>query len=568
MSDVLLVQPPIRDFYLTAKRTIPYGLACIAASLEAAGFSVTILDALASPRSRRLNIPDEMAYLSQYYPNADISPFGLFHEFKHFGYSFEHIGKQAKASGAWLVGISSLFTAYSAEALHTADVVKAWLPSCRIVMGGHHPTAMPAQEMRCESVDYVIRGEGEASLPQLAEILKTTTTPSESALAEIPGIVFRKQDGALHISPPTWIENLDDTPLPALHLITGKHYRRNRRASTVIVAARGCPMTCSYCSLGKNAPVPYRRRGIASVLAEMERALYRDHAGFIDFEDENLSLDRNWFMTLLSEIHTRFSGTNLELRAMNGLFPASLDNAMVSAMKSAGFKTLNLSLGSSAPDQQRRFHRPDLRTAFEQAVNLAETYEMTAVGYIIAGAPFQNPQDSVDDLLYLASQRVLAGVSIYYPSPGSDDYRLCQKLNILPEHLSRMRATALPLSHTTSRLEAVTLLRLGRLLNFMKSMKDQDIEFTDHSATATRHFPAIPRQEAGIQLVRMFLKDGRLRGITPDGDMYEPPFAMPLTLRFRDGIRSCSLKGVTHRSSSVLAKPVLTHRPDMFLPCS
>ena len=40
MPDILLIQPPIKDFYLTRKRTVPYGLACLAASLEQAGFSV------------------------------------------------------------------------------------------------------------------------------------------------------------------------------------------------------------------------------------------------------------------------------------------------------------------------------------------------------------------------------------------------------------------------------------------------------------------------------------------------------------------------------------------------
>lgn len=30
--DVVLLQPPIRDYYLTAKRTIPYGLARLVAS--------------------------------------------------------------------------------------------------------------------------------------------------------------------------------------------------------------------------------------------------------------------------------------------------------------------------------------------------------------------------------------------------------------------------------------------------------------------------------------------------------------------------------------------------------
>ena len=46
MPDILLIQPPIRDFYLTAKRTIPYGLACIAPQLIKSGFSVKILDGI------------------------------------------------------------------------------------------------------------------------------------------------------------------------------------------------------------------------------------------------------------------------------------------------------------------------------------------------------------------------------------------------------------------------------------------------------------------------------------------------------------------------------------------
>ncbi len=163
MTDVLLIQPPVRDFYATAKRSIPYGLASIAASLIQHGFSVEILDGLATSKSRNLTIPPEMDYLSRFYGNPDLSPFALFHQYRHFGYSFEHIGKLAKASGAFLIGISSLFTAYSPEALQTARAVKACHPSCKIVIGGHHPTALPEAVMACSVIDYAFRGEGEVS---------------------------------------------------------------------------------------------------------------------------------------------------------------------------------------------------------------------------------------------------------------------------------------------------------------------------------------------------------------------------------------------------------------------
>ena len=73
MPDILLIQPPIRDFYLTAKRTIPYGLACIASTLIKNGFSVEILDALATSKSRACELPPEMDYLRRYYPRPDRS---------------------------------------------------------------------------------------------------------------------------------------------------------------------------------------------------------------------------------------------------------------------------------------------------------------------------------------------------------------------------------------------------------------------------------------------------------------------------------------------------------------
>ncbi|NJL60196.1 MAG: radical SAM protein, partial [Desulfobacteraceae bacterium] len=123
MPDILLIQPPIRDFYLTVKRTIPYGLACIASELRRSGFSVEISDALATKKSRDIPFPQEMTFLESYYAAKDVSPFALFHGFRHFGHSFEHIGNIAKASDAFLVGISSLFTAYSNEALETAEIV-------------------------------------------------------------------------------------------------------------------------------------------------------------------------------------------------------------------------------------------------------------------------------------------------------------------------------------------------------------------------------------------------------------------------------------------------------------
>jgi hypothetical protein len=545
MTDVLLIQPPIRDFYLTAKRTVPYGLACIAAALTRQGFAVALVDALASRKSRPVDLPQELTDLSAFYGRPDASPFALFHGFRHFGASFEHIGRLAAECAAPLVGISALFTPYIGEALATAQAVKGRLPRCRVVLGGHHPTVAPESVLASEAVDYVLRGEGEASLPQLAAALRTG-----AELAAVPGIGYRRPDGTLHLNPPAVMRRLEEYPAPALDLLDRRRYRRHGRGSAVVVASRGCPMRCSYCSVGAGSWLPYRRRTVSAVLSEIEEAVGRQAAGFVDFEDENLALDRRWFMELLEGIVARFGAGALELRAMNGLYPPSLDPEVIAAMAAAGFKALNLSLGATQPQQLARFRRADVREAFDRALESAAAAGLTAVGYVIVGAPDQRAGDSLEDLLFLAERRVLAGVSVFYPAPGSADFDRCRHLGVLPTHYSRMRASALPIAHTTGRLETVTLLRLGRVLNFMKQLRDDGLPLPEPSVAAASGLDPGRRTESGRALLAGFLADGRIRGITPQGEIYPHRAAADLTAKFLGGLGRIPLAGVLAPSGS------------------
>lgn len=532
MTDILLIQPPVRDFYLTAKRTLPYGLSLIAGSLIRSGYSVDILDALATTKSKKMPWPSEMAGLDPYYGRPDISPFGLFHHFRHYGYGFEHIGREVRKRKPFLVGISSLFTAYSDMALKTAAVVKAHHPNAVVVLGGHHPTALPEAVMAHPEVDYVIRGEGEAALPRLVDAFK-----KNGDLSRVPGLVYRKPDGSLHVSAPAVVTDLDGVPPPAVHLVRMDYYRRKSGAQAVVIGSRGCPMSCSYCVMG-SGEIPYRRRSVASVFREIETAVTEWGAGFIDFEDENLSLDRDWFMDLLNRLIRRFGEARIELRAMNGLFAPSLDETVLRAMKRAGFRELNLSLGTCLEAQTARFKRPSTAAHVTRLLKSARKAGLTAVTYIIVGAPRQSSEASVDDLIYLAGLPTIAGVSVYYPAPGSADWELCRELNLLPQAPSLLRSAALPVSHTTTRRQSETLLRLGRILNFMKSLAAAGIPLPAPSdpAFAGQGLDVGDRRSVGLDLLARFLGDGVIRGMTPDGERYRHVADDALCRRFLAGI--------------------------------
>ncbi|MEE4114219.1 MAG: radical SAM protein [Desulfobacteraceae bacterium] len=531
MVDILLIQPPIADFYLTAKRTIPYGLASIAAAVVQSGLSVAILDALATGKSRVIEPPEAMDGLAAFYGRADRSPFGLFHQYRHHGYSLAHLARQVKASGAFLVGIASLFTAYSDMALAVARMAKASLPGCTVVLGGHHPTVLPAAVMAEPAVDLVLRGEGEVGLPALAMALT-----SGGNLSGVPGIVYRNPDGTLHIGEPALCRDPDQLPVPAFDLVRRTFYQRYGQESIVVTAGRGCPLKCSYCATGAGSWMGFRKRSVAAVLRELRAASAGRQVGFVDFEDENLAMDRRWFLELMEGIRDIFGDALPELRAMNGLFPPSLTEAVVRAMKLTGFKTLNLSLGSADAGQLQRFNRPDVRDAFGRALDFAQREGLSAVGYIIVGAPDQDPLSSVDDLLFLARRRVLAGVSVFYPAPGSADYERCRALGLLPGTFDGMRATALPIDQRTSRTDSVTLLRLGRLLNFIKSVETAGVPIPRPSPVDRRLAPSLDRFQVGLKLLAAFLWDGGIRGLEPDGTVYDHRVSTTLCRRFRKGL--------------------------------
>jgi hypothetical protein len=279
------------------------------------------------------------------------------------------------------------------------------------------------------------------------------------------------------------------------------------------------------------------------VIREIETQIKNNNIGFIDFEDENLCLNRDWFLELFAGIRRLTADRDIELRAMNGLYPPSLDEKIVSTMKAAGFRTLNLSLGSTDRDQLKRFQRPDTRESFENALDLAQAHDLDCVSYIIAAAPGQTAKSSLEDLLSLARRRTLIGLSIYYPAPGSLDFQVCQDKNILPKHFCLMRSTALPVEDSTSRTQAVTLLRLSRILNFMKDLANTHIPEPEAFPGRDTDLP-LDRQGLSRRLLQWFLFDGIIRGAGPDGRIFSHATDTNLTRQFVEQIKTIPIVGI------------------------
>jgi len=176
---ILLIQPPVRDFYQTPIRTQPIGLAYLAASLEQNSFEVEMLDCQVTTQKKSIPVPETFSHIKEFYPRGDLSPFRLFGEYYHFGLSYGEVTERIKQSNADAIGISSQFTPYCAEALNVASLVKSINPRLPVIMGGAHVSAVPEDVLMHPSVDYAVLGEAEDTLPLLLQHVKQNNLPDD-----------------------------------------------------------------------------------------------------------------------------------------------------------------------------------------------------------------------------------------------------------------------------------------------------------------------------------------------------------------------------------------------------
>ena len=471
---ILLIQPPIRDFYQTSIRTQPMGLSYLAASLQTQGHEVEIIDCQ-TEKKKSIAIPSELTYLRDFYPFNDRSPFKLYSGYYHFGMGWDEIRKKIEDSKADVFGISSSFTPYHGEALEIARIIKQWDRRKVVVMGGAHVSCDPEGVMKKPFVDYVILGEGEIRFPFLLEQIERGKI---GKVEEIDGIGYRA-NGEIRIHPlETFIQNLDSLSYPARELLDLDRYRIRKKRSTMIITSRGCPHSCAYCSTHLMMGASFRARTPEAIVNEMVGCQRRYGIQTFDIEDDNFTFDQERVKRLMSLIIETFGEGNLELSAMNGISSASLDGELLRLMKKAGFKTINLSFVSADPLTKRRMGRPKEATCFDEILREAERVGLQVIAYAISGMPGQRVEEMVDTLISLMGRKVLIGPSVYYPTPGTPLFRKCKKEGVLPLYPSQWRSSALPIeTKDFNRLDIVTLFRLARVINFIKGkMNERELE--------------------------------------------------------------------------------------------
>jgi radical SAM superfamily enzyme YgiQ (UPF0313 family) len=539
---ILLIQPPVEDFYQTTIRTLPVGLLYLAAALQHNGLEVEILDCQATTQKRVLDLPPEFAHLKRYYRPGNLSPFKLFSHYRHYGLSWEDIRERIRQSNAGIIGISSLFTPFYREARRVAAIAKELDPARPVIMGGAHVNACPEQVLGDPNVDFILLGEGERALPELVTALREGRY---GALDKIAGVGY-KTNGKRHIAEPgDLIEDIERLPLPARDLIDPARYTLGGKRLTMLITSRGCPYHCTFCSIFLTAGRQFRTRSINSILDEMTVCRARYGIEIFDIEDDNFSFDQKRATGILAAIREEFGEGQIELLAMNGISAANLSEPLVAEMKRSGFRSLNLALVTKDKQRQRAIKRPGSTGQFDRVVQKGAEAGLEMVNYVILGLPDSTIEEMIDSIIHLMEGPVLIGPSVFYATPGTESFQQCLERGLLPSpELALQRSTCFPVETPQfSRRDLATLFQLTRFLNFVKALLDaRGMETTEVPLAELLRSPHLPdvapqsaklytlahklgETDAGKWLARALLCHERMLGLqlvrrTPDGAIY------------------------------------------------
>jgi radical SAM superfamily enzyme YgiQ (UPF0313 family) len=184
-----------------------------------------------------------------------------------------------------LVGISSTTSTAVRAYRYARRVRDAGVP---VVMGGPHVTFLADEAM--DFCDYVVRNEGEETLVELVDYLH-----GRGSLDTILGLTYRDGRGqVVHNPSRPLLTSLTDLPWPDMSLVVGGEQVK----PTPILASRGCPFGCEFCSV----VLMFGRRVRTVEPVEVVKQIKKMEPGKLFFYDDNFFISKRRGKELLTEM--------------------------------------------------------------------------------------------------------------------------------------------------------------------------------------------------------------------------------------------------------------------------
>jgi len=292
----------------------------------------------------------------------------------------------------------SVITATHNAGMEVLENAKRVLPGVTTVLGGVHAHFMARSilEEHPQTVDFIIRGEGEYILPEALEHLGK---PDE--LRKVRGLVFVDGDDIVLNPPALRHQDLDILPT-AFDLLDWPTYRyfviENSRLGAV-ATSRGCPHGCTFCSQQVFWERTWRARAPAKVVDEIATLKNRFGVNVVLFSDEYPTASRKRWEELLDLLIKADLGVFLlmETRVEDIL----RDQDILWKYRRAGI--VHVYMGVEATDQDTLdLMKKDITVEqSRQALALVTQHGMVTETSLVLGFPHETPE-SINRTLEMA----------------------------------------------------------------------------------------------------------------------------------------------------------------------
>jgi radical SAM superfamily enzyme YgiQ (UPF0313 family) len=284
-----------------------------------------------------------------------------------------------------LVGLSAMTFQFD-TLLRVARFLRGRDPALKLAAGGYHASLM-ARELAAGDadlpLDFLIRGEGEATFRELVDSLKNP----KSDLSRIAGLSYRRGQTWRH-NPDRALLDLGTLPLPQREARLDQNFFFFDQSIDVVETSRGCPYDCKFCSITRMYGRTFRPFPLARILADLKAVRSRG-AQAVFFADDNLTFDIGHFRQLCRAIVDH--GLN-DLRYATQASAVGLARhpELVAEMKQANFWMVFVGFESMSAANLKGMHKPTSPEINRRAAALLRQHDMG----IIAGVIFGYPEDT------------------------------------------------------------------------------------------------------------------------------------------------------------------------------
>ncbi len=409
---VTLVRPPILKMTRSLSSfgvILPIGIAYVAAVLRREGHRIQVIDAPG-------------AALDLFRPQP--SPIGVL---ELNGLNPEEIVERIDAD-TQVIGISHMFLHEWPMVREIAERARARFPKATIVLGGENATAYRRWIFeQTDAVDCCVLGEGELTMAELVR-----RVAEGESLDDLTGIAMKRSRTPSNVPAlsPRAID-VDGFPRPAWDLFPVEDYMNvadtfgvNRGRSMPMLATRGCPYQCTFCSSPDMWTTRYVARDPADVVDEMASYVRRYGVENINFCDLTAFVKRDWALDFVTRLKEAKLDIAWQLPA--GTRSEALDHDVLALAYETGCRNITYAPESGSADQLGRIKKKVKIPRLEESLKTAHKLGIVTRINLIIGHPHEKPRDLWQSYKFLL-RAALAGcrdasVMVFAPYPGSADF--------------------------------------------------------------------------------------------------------------------------------------------------